>query len=514
MKKISSYLKQLQNERFHLQIIAISLSLLHLVLAWKLTHGELKSNRLLPSDILSYEVPFWGIIVLLTWKNIHYYFYNKSIWQTFLALFFLSLVLIRTITLNWLDVDFFILSPFLIVICLALLAVDLKAIKSYWWYLLCLCFMAVPANSSAISSWLHIAESTTAISAFLLNCLGMNVVYHDNILILPTAKVTVSYFCAGGPLIIILLKVSILLIIAFPLNSTRKLGLVLSAVGVGFGLGCVRVAFLVIVVHDYNAFHYWHGSHGSSIFLSFGVIIFVLLSNLLIPTKKSLPQTTITPPNIPTRWRFLILFTTHIGIVFAIGYLLYIPSPTRRILSVVSQKLDNFSIDGWQQITVKSLPLLRSDDLLGFEGILGSRNYKYSRDFQQLDVTVYYIVNTGMNQMNVWAEQLTTGQLQDNFGDYILTNDHLQAHLFRCINSRGETIITWNDRNNYDITIDRLTAWLLNKDLLSDQYYACIKLSTPLNATENKQAYQLLKSVWYSNYKTWHKQLYSTKNTI
>ncbi|GAC1460989.1 MAG: hypothetical protein NVSMB70_06820 [Chamaesiphon sp.] len=508
------------DQQFYLLALVVTFALLYLLQAYLFTSFEpLKSNRLLPSDILLFLAPFWATIILWSYRRQHRV-YNHSLTVTLLACSFLSWLVVRTITTKWLDVDFLIISPFLAVIGLGLLAFGFQGMRTHWQTLLLLCLMVVPPNAPQLDSWLHISQLTTAISAFLLHYLGLKATYSNTLLTLLTGQVKVAYQCTGGPLSVILLKVCLLIAISFPLTWGLRLGLCLSAIGTGFGLGCMRVALLAFVVNNNSLFHYWHGPKGSQIFLTLGIVVFVFLCSWLVPTEEDHPleqEASQKNDDVKTKtWgRIPLLLTAWVGLISAAIYLVIVPTPGKQFLATAN-KLDSFPIVGWQLTTAKSLsnPTIKNLNP-GFEGMLTGKEYKYLFNGRNLEIQTYYVVNTGSN-MDAWLQQLTGISIKDieknmtardGLGYYALTTDGLQANLTACINPRGGSTVSssqfTHNRYSYDFTWNRILSWMLGTEVLQDERCMWVKLSTPLNGGTPSVAYQILESVWAANYTTW-----------
>ena len=127
------------------------------------------------------------------------------------------------------------------------------------------------------------------------------------LLTLPQGQVSV-YPCTGGPLIVWLLKLSLLIVLVFPLTKFQKLVLASCACSIGFFIGCIRVGLLAVVVNNRNAFDYWHGTQGGQIFLAAAILTFVVLCNWILPLEECIPneqheQSRGTPTIIKQKWR-------------------------------------------------------------------------------------------------------------------------------------------------------------------------------------------------------------------
>ncbi len=511
------YLELLASPKFYLLLISVFLAILHFVLAWKFSTVSIKNNRLLPTDLVSFELPFWSAVILICWRSRPLNLIKNSIYQTYIALVFLTFILVRLLGISWLDVDFFIYSAYFLAFIFALLSVEWSKLPSYWIYALYLGFMVIPTNSPLFNEWIHIDQITAAIAAFILHYLGKDVTFHGAYLTIPTGTVRVSYICAGGPLTLILLKVTLLMTLIYTLNWSRKISLALAAIGVGFGLGCLRVAFLVTVVNNSKVFHYWHGSQGGQFFLSVATLGFVLICSWLIPLDENNESTSkllsIFGNAKVSKNRLRILIIAICLIFLSIFYLFFVSSPIQG-LRADAARLENLSLNNWQLISTKKLNTPKLDVAPHFEAMLSGQSSHYLQGNNNLDLERYYVVNTGQNQMNEWLNYLA-GNSKDikrhirhnKYGYYLLTNDHNQAHLVSCINAKGESTVTQEqfeeNSKNFYFKSNRIVPWLLGSDILDDQRCLWFKLSTPLENTNHEKADQLLESLWSANYTQW-----------
>jgi cyanoexosortase A len=520
------YLGLLTNQKFYLLLIAVCLAILHFLVAWKFSRVDIKTNRLLPTDLVSFELPFWATIILICWRSRNLAFSKNSIWQTYIALGLLAFTLVRFLSISWLDVDFFILGAYLLAFVFALLSVEWQKLPSYWIYALYLIFMVIPTNSPLFNEWIHIDKITAAVAAFILHYLGKEVAFSGANLTLPTGSVRVSYICAGGPLTLILLKVTLLMTLIYPLTLKRKISLALGAIAVGFGLGFLRVAFLATVVNNSKVFHYWHGSQGGQFFLSAATLGFVLICSWLIPLEENQKSTSLISSVFgqakasKNRLQSLIVAT---GLILLSSLYMFFVSAPIQGLKADAAKLGDLAVNNWQLVSTKNIETPKLDITPHFEAMLSGQRAHYVQGQENLDLERYYVVNTGQNQMSNWLNYLTNFSKdipknihQNKDGYYLLTNDQKQANLISCLNADGSSTVTQeqfnqNHQNSY-FAFNKIVPWLLGQTLLQDDRCIWIKLSTPVENADNEKADQLLESVWSANYPNWAS--YLSKNKI
>ena len=240
-----------KDQRFYLLGLTTTLVVLHLCLV--LNH-PLQRN-LLPDYIL-----FWTGIILLLWTTHHQRDKQSHLLSSLFGLLLLILVIVRPLYLWYLDTALFLGGPLVVFAGLGSIILGFRGLRRQWHFILPLCLIIpTPFLTLTLENLLPFTHLTTATSAELLHYIGFKATYQADLLTLPTGQVFVGYFCTGGPLIIYLLKICLLSLIIFPLNWLQKLGLAICAIGTGFSVGCLRVAFLALIVNNLDLFHYWHG---------------------------------------------------------------------------------------------------------------------------------------------------------------------------------------------------------------------------------------------------------------
>ena len=125
-----------------------------------------------------------------------------------------------------------------------------------------------------IENQIKLTILTAKFSAFLLHYIGFEVHRNLNTIFLPNGSVFVGYSCTGTPMIVLILKLSLLFSIMFPLPWKQKLWVVIAGLGICFLLGGIRVALLAVIVADKPIFDYWHGTQGAQIFSTLSMVGF------------------------------------------------------------------------------------------------------------------------------------------------------------------------------------------------------------------------------------------------
>lgn len=266
----------LQSPKFCLFGIAASLTVLHLLLTWRML-GD--------TDRLIFDVLFWGAILCLLWRKQDILYLESDVLSSFLGFLLIALVLLKSINLFALESAFLKLSPLLVALGLGLLASGFKGLKQYWQELMFVLLVCLPAEgllSQTIEQLFKVTTLTAQFAVFFLWYLGFEISRQGADVILPHGYVFVDASCTGLGMALLLLKLSVVFILMFPTSWKSKILVPLGAVLIGFVTGGVRAALMVTVVTNQELFHYWHGSPGNQIFSTISILIFGLLCRCLI----------------------------------------------------------------------------------------------------------------------------------------------------------------------------------------------------------------------------------------
>jgi cyanoexosortase A len=508
----------IQSQHFYLTSIFTTLAILHL---------SIVGNHPIEGEELSFYALYWAGILFLLWQNREQE--NKTTWlSNFLGLGLLFTVILKPLYLWNLDLLLFRFGPIVAALGLGLLSFGFSGLRHHWRLFLLLCLMLLPYGfiNEFLAFRLHFSKLTATISAFLLHYLGFQATSLGTVVKLPTGQVEVLYFCTGGLLIVWLLKLSFLImLVVFSLTWQQKLGLILSAIGTGFLIGCIRVALLAVVVNRHSVFEYWHSYTGGSIFMAIATITYAVLCNWILPlellysTEKYDPATTVTVK--PKRRLFLI--TTWIGVILAAIYLV----ASKRLLTTTIFP-DTLSLNSWQQTKVEfvSHNKLDTPTTPKSELVQSGKNYSYIKNAQRLELQMRYVINT-RGESNPFLQQLSKNLVKDSqknvkyvkgIGYYALYSDSKQAYLTACINSRGGSTVTssqfMQNRYTYDLTWKRIVPWFLGREVLRDNRCIWAQLSIPSSGVASADIYSVLESVWTANYTAWQSLFLQNHNVL
>lgn len=275
-----------KSDKFWLFSSLVSSAVIYLNLVWKSTESI---------DRLSTESLFWVAILWLLWRRRDKLKLKSNVFATVLGSVLLILTLFKGFSLFWFESKLICFLPFMITLGLALIASGFKGLKQYWQELFFAGFLFFPV-STIIDKLINITVLNAKISSFLLHYVGFNVGSQSNeiFLYLPDlGKFTaiVGYSCTGLSMMVLMLRLSLLLIAFFPLPKKEHILIPLESVGIGFGVGVIRVCILTLLLPEQAKFDYWHGSDGAQIFSTIGIVLFSFFCHFVL-TKYNLLDST------------------------------------------------------------------------------------------------------------------------------------------------------------------------------------------------------------------------------
>ena len=271
----------LQNSKFCFFGIAIGLSVLHLLLTWRVV-GDI--DRLIVSAL------FWGAALCLLWRKQDDVNLESGIFSSFFGLLLMTLVLVKSFSLFWFESSFLKILPLMAAIGLGLLASGIKGLKQYWRELSLVVLLCIPESLlvETINQIFNITTLTAQFAVFILWYLGFDVTRQGAHVILPHNSVWVAPHCTGISTALLLIKLSVVLILISPTDWSKKVLVSLSSVFMTFVVSGIRVALIATVVSNQEAFNYWHGAEGNQIFSTISILLFGLLCRFLLQADKLL----------------------------------------------------------------------------------------------------------------------------------------------------------------------------------------------------------------------------------
>ena len=282
------------NERFWLYSSLVSLSILYLDLVWKMT-GDM--------DRLTTDGLFCAAILWLLWRKRDRLNFQGSLVASCFGLCLITAILYKTLNLFWFESSLLSLVPFSAAIAIALIAAGFKGLYQYRRELFFAWFLFFPTGviGYTIDRYVRITVLNAKVATYILYYFGFDVASQGNEVLLSLSglgnfRAVVDYPCAGVPMILLMLKLALLLIAFIPFDRVLQITIPLVSVAIGFILGVIRVCILTLMIPQPKNFDYWHGSNGSQIFSTLGIIIFATFCHCLMQRQTLQAATTSNSP--------------------------------------------------------------------------------------------------------------------------------------------------------------------------------------------------------------------------
>ncbi|MEB3336720.1 MAG: cyanoexosortase A system-associated protein [Leptolyngbyaceae bacterium] len=237
---------------------------------------------------------------------------------------------------------------------------------------------------------------------------------------------------------------------------------------------------------------------------------------------KAPPMPLLKTQNLYPSLRILLLAATFAGAVVVLGKSIFSP-PTASNTYKPYTFPQTVPLKDWQFVASKPLsnlpvsPKSSPDDTskIPYDVSLASQEYRYLRDGLPLTIEMRYIVGT-LGDLKNFIRNYTSIRLdskqsddrklfesiryQKGVGFYGLFTHQQRAYLSSCINSRGESTVTFEqflaNRNQHDIRWHRFLPVLVGQESLRDRRCLWAHLSVPLNSSSPEQSYQILENAW------------------
>lgn len=502
-----------------------------------LWHGVL-NNRVGNNDIITTSF-FWLVALFLLWKKRDSIKFSNKLLPKIIGFLLLGWVLYRGVFVFWFENYLIQLLPLPSLLALALISSGWGGLKSYFRPFLALFAYSLLGSLFELFLKSHpagfnIAILTAQVSSFVLHYLGFDVMQREVYIALINngVGVEVIYYCTGGPLIALMLQLSLALILIVPF-SWRLIGALLFYVfGMGFLLGCIRVIILATLVGE-PAFHYWHGPQGNQIFSLIAFAVWMVAVNFIYDyhqnkvsvssadaenlekegVAESSSMRTISMSS-PRSWlmplaSFLVATVTMITLVFSeVG---------RREIQPIRFP-SQLSLSGWNKENSASLVDQKeeTETLLRLDQIRSGKQYRYESGGSQITVNLRflsptfgdvegYVKNTYDQSLHSAYKRGKTIQDRD-LGYYRLFRDEKRAYLSACLTSQGESTVTvagYRSKVNGDVFdgsdfLPRLLGW----ESLRERGCLWVHLSTPLEKSPDR-SYRRLESAFQAGYSQW-----------
>jgi exosortase/archaeosortase family protein len=202
------------------------------------------------------------------------------------GLILLGLGLAQTCRVPGFDLWFFKIQSFILLGGILLLSCGWRGLFSQWRLAAILFVVAAPETClEFVNRGGALVLAQTRIAGFVLHSLGFELTIRETVISLPTGNVEVQEACSGLILMLLLLKIALMVSIAFPVRRLLRVMICAAALLTGFAAGVVRIAVLAAIVHRRDWFEQLHGPVGMSLFPMLGFLIY---APFLLPMEKPL----------------------------------------------------------------------------------------------------------------------------------------------------------------------------------------------------------------------------------
>ena len=273
-------IEQLKQSNFWLFAIAVGLTIIQLDLNWKLL-GSI--------DALTPRGLFLIGILYLIWKKQHILNLKSDLFSTLIGLFLISFILIKSLSLFWFESFFVKIFALFSFFGVALIASGIKGLKQYWQeFIILLLSLSDGLLLSLVAAKVDVSLLAAKVSNFVLWYLGFSVYRQGVNVILPTGGIEIYPGCSGLNAILLLLQLSLVFILIFPINISQKILLPIIAVSLAFIINIFRLILMTLLVANYNhqGFEYWHGESGNQIFSTISILAFGFVCHWILMQNK------------------------------------------------------------------------------------------------------------------------------------------------------------------------------------------------------------------------------------
>jgi cyanoexosortase A len=159
----------------------------------------------------------------------------------------------------------------------ALIASGIKGLKQYWQeFIILLLSLSDGLLLSLIAGKVDVSLLAAKVSNFVLWYLGFSVYRQGVNVILPTGGIEIYPGCSGLNAILLLLQLSLVFILIFPINISQKILLPIIAVSLA----------LLVANYNHQGFEYWHGESGNQIFSTISILAFGFVCHWILMQNK------------------------------------------------------------------------------------------------------------------------------------------------------------------------------------------------------------------------------------
>lgn len=190
--------------------------------------------------------------------------------------------------------------PFFILLCYWGFQRGPSALQHYWRELLLLFMLGIPDRTLMTPLvqpflWLSEMESLSHATAYVATIITGLISGWEDLKVIgthihaPNVISNVYQPCDGGRLMDFMLRLTVMLIVAFPVKRYKWLIILAISMFLGWLVNVGRVTAMVFIANtgDMAAFEYWHTGEGSKIFHLIAIILFCSVAYFQITPAKS-----------------------------------------------------------------------------------------------------------------------------------------------------------------------------------------------------------------------------------
>ncbi|MGB3208936.1 MAG: cyanoexosortase A system-associated protein [Crinalium sp.] len=206
--------------------------------------------------------------------------------------------------------------------------------------------------------------------------------------------------------------------------------------------------------------------------------------------------------------RLYLLAITFFVAIFTLGKRILVPVDK----SITFNLPNEVALQNWQGLASEPLANIQGENFTSVDG----KHYQYISNNQKLTIEARYLISTNGDIQKLIEKSslipsldksLLVNRYSDKVGFYSLFSHNKRAYLSACINPRGGSTVTseqfTDNRNTYDLQINRLVPWLLGKEDLRDWRCLWTLLSIPMIKSSTEATYPVLEEAWISWYNWW-----------
>ncbi len=194
--------------------------------------------------------------------------------------------------------------PFLLLLGWFIFISGIERIAQYWKPLLLLFILALPDGALLkpviypflkLFGWNQLAEVTAQFTTTLTNSIGIPAILQGRDIHMPNAIVTISRECDGDRILDFMIRLTVILIVTFPVKKTRWIPVLVTGLLLAFLTNGIRITMLTWFANsgDFAAFDYWHIGAGKKVFYLSAIILFCIIGYFQIsPAEKKQDSTT------------------------------------------------------------------------------------------------------------------------------------------------------------------------------------------------------------------------------